>query len=755
MNTGARRPVHPCVRGRVALRHLLLPGFHVRFLLASLLAFPALASAASVCETESAATLTCSSIVTAKLDPGNWGTDGFPNSSNCPDGFDTLNSDLGSVCDYEDVFGFCTNPSNACSGDKYSCGAPLAGALQDGPDDIYSFVCQQDGVVDIEISGLGCDLDVYVLDDSCDVDTGCLEGSTKSGITDDTLAFDCLAGQTYYIIVEGYGFTRRAFDDAAIGFDVGDAAWCNPEAKTSASDFSDGDYTLSFTPGDPLTSGCVEICDNGKDDEGDLLIDCDDDDCIGDPSCPEECTNNIDDDDDLLIDCDDDDCWDEPQCCDDDQDGFTDDACGGKDCDDRRFDLTDADGDLAPDLCDPCPNLANEKDADLDGDWSCTDCNDLDADLNALDADADGTTSCAGDCADNDAGIEAGALEKADGKDQDCDGTVDEGTIWYDDDGDGFTESGGDCNDAVASVNPGEAETCNSRDDDCDGALDEGQSCFDDDGDGYCEAGCTDGSIAGDCADADAAAHPGAAEIPENDVDDDCDGQADAGLTDADQDGYAEGADCDDAVATSHAGAAELDNGVDDDCDGVIDEGTATFDDDGDGSTEAQGDCHDGDAAIHVGVADIADNGVDDDCDGDVDEGSARTDDDGDGLSEDGGDCDDADAAVNPSANEATNQKDDDCDGAVDENISDLDSDGWTVALGDCDDQDGWANPEQDELCDGVDNNCDGVVDESCSGATPVAVDKGGCGCDSRGTAGSGWLAAMALGLVIRRRHRA
>ncbi len=52
------------------------------------------------------------------------------------------------------------------------------------------------------------------------------------------------------------------------------------------------------------------LCDNGKDEDGDGVTDCADEDCAADPWCstPEECLNQIDDDNDLLTDCADPDC---------------------------------------------------------------------------------------------------------------------------------------------------------------------------------------------------------------------------------------------------------------------------------------------------------------------------------------------------------------------------------------------------------------------------------------------------------------
>ena len=70
-----------------------------------------------------------------------------------------------------------------------------------------------------------------------------------------------------------------------------------------------------------------------------------------------------------------------------------------------------------------------------------------------------------------------GAPETPDYRDQDCNGTVDEGTSLADDDGDGFNEngfsdSGRDCDDTDATVFPGAIEWCNELDSDCDGQVD-------------------------------------------------------------------------------------------------------------------------------------------------------------------------------------------------------------------------------------------------------------------------------------------
>jgi len=98
------------------------------------------------------------------------------------------------------------------------------------------------------------------------------------------------------------------------------------------------------------------------------------------------------------------------------------------------------------------------------------------------------------DCDDRDASSSGDSPEVCDGRDNDCDGNVDEGvtsTAYYrDEDGDGFgserggvvlgcgavsgyTARSGDCDDGTPLRSPSVGEGCNGGDDDCDGRIDE------------------------------------------------------------------------------------------------------------------------------------------------------------------------------------------------------------------------------------------------------------------------------------------
>lgn len=300
------------------------------------------------------------------------------------------------------------------------------------------------------------------------------------------------------------------------------------------------------------------------------------------------------------------------------------------------------------------------------------------------------------DCDDARATIYPSAIERCDGLDDDCDGAL--AFRESDDDGDGYVECRledavagwegdpsvtplGDCDDGADQRFPGNNEVCDAVDNDCDGLVDDGLASDlwfpDADSDGYgvvgpdfqlsCAPVAGRAKLTGDCADADAARHPGAIESCDP-IDWDCDGDAfDNDSTDAfeyyrdaDKDLYGDvlvlvtscaafppsgytrdDTDCDDTQAKRSPALLEVCDNLDNDCDAVVDDNPITpfttdqlyyRDADGDtwgdagkractklsGYEDVALDCRDDDPAINPDATEVAD-GVDNDCDGGVD----------------------------------------------------------------------------------------------------------------------------------------
>ncbi|MBK9365204.1 MAG: putative metal-binding motif-containing protein [Deltaproteobacteria bacterium] len=198
-----------------------------------------------------------------------------------------------------------------------------------------------------------------------------------------------------------------------------------------------------------------------------------------------------------------------------------------------------------------------------------------------LDADGDGVLAAA-DCDDDDPDVKPGWREVCDGKDNNCDGVVDEGVdlaLFSDGDGDGFgapgvaeracelragfTEIAGDCDDSDAAVNPDADDGCDGQDNNCDGLVDEAGSSswyLDGDGDGYggetviesCDAPSGYVGASGDCDDGASKVSPAAREVCDDGVDNDCDG----GATECRYTGYSS-----DAPVHIYSGASTTETG--------------------------------------------------------------------------------------------------------------------------------------------------------------------------------------------------
>ena len=293
------------------------------------------------------------------------------------------------------------------------------------------------------------------------------------------------------------------------------------------------------------------------------------------------------------------------------------------------------------------------------------------------DEDGDGVPASR-DCDDGDPQRAPGRNETCDNKDNDCDGSVDDGLSRSCDGpcGAGQERCSGGRWTGCDAPQPA-AEDCNGRDDDCDGAVDESLARACDLGCGPGEERCEEGRWSG-CT----APPPGVESC--NGVDDDCDGSTDEDLRRPCEGACGAGEEvCADGrwgECSARRATPEECNALDDDCDGATDE---------DLLLDCETACGSGVRTCEGGAwmpctarqpTPEACNGVDDDCNGSIDETCACEEATQQFCGEDRGACvpgtqQCADGRWSACTGgrlptpETCNERDDDCDGYTDEGL--------------------------------------------------------------------------------------
>jgi len=343
------------------------------------------------------------------------------------------------------------------------------------------------------------------------------------------------------------------------------------------------------------------------------------------------CTDLIDNDGDGNTDCDDSDCANNVACCgasafykDADGDGYGNLSSPTYACEAKTGyvansgDCNDGNSAVHPGATELCNNKDDNCDGTIDEGCACVSGNQQQCGSDVGEC-SKGNQTCVNGAWGSCTGSVEPATETCNGKDDNCNGVVDEGvklTFYKDSDGDsygnltetaqactapaGYVANSGDCNDGNSAVNPGATEICNLKDDTCDGVVDEGCACSPPgkkqtcgSSIGECKAGNQTCLANGTWGDTCAGEIKSVAEIC-NSKDDDCNGVIDNGLTnstfykDDDSDGYgtnitiqacakpsgyaASSSDCDDVRSSVHPGATEnCINKIDDNCNGLID----------------------------------------------------------------------------------------------------------------------------------------------------------------------------------------
>ncbi|MBW2260938.1 MAG: PPC domain-containing protein [Deltaproteobacteria bacterium] len=150
-----------------------------------------------------------------------------------------------------------------------------------GPEIAYSLTLPTDAVrATIDLTGISGDLDIFLFGQTsgaCDT-SECRDMGLAGADRDERMVYTGSPGETLYILIDG-------FEDTVSGF--------------------------------TLDVGCVipEDCDDGLDNDGDTVADCEDPECRWQLPCYEDvCDDDVDNDEDGPTDCEDFDCMSMPEC---------------------------------------------------------------------------------------------------------------------------------------------------------------------------------------------------------------------------------------------------------------------------------------------------------------------------------------------------------------------------------------------------------------------------------------------------------
>ena len=382
-----------------------------------------------------------------------------------------------------------------------------------------------------------------------------------------------------------------------------------------------------------------------------------------------------------------------------------------------------ADSSDAPTNCEPKNEVCNGNDDDCDGvtDEGCG-CHFQDKNAGVC---TDGTRNIEGECEPPSSYSKNENVNCADGKDNDCDGKVDQadgdcvcppGETRKCYSGPSGTADNGVCKRGTQKCEGGTWGTCegertpdnkescgDGKDNDCDGSTDNGCTCdYMGKSNGVCAGLMTNAS--GDCPQPSGYEKPTDAEAQCDGKDNDCDGATDESCI-CDYKGKSTGV-CQGGTTRDKNGACpkppdyekptnqENCDGKDNDCDGDTDEGDC--------------ECTPGmKKTCYSGPSGTAGTGI---CEA------------GELTCENDGSWSSCDGEVQPKSSEDCNNKDDDCDGVTDEGCP-CDYKGHSTGVcttatrgsnGNCMKPSGWMSMTSDEgpLCDGKDNDCDGNTDE-------------------------------------------